>query len=600
MPLKKYVIYSTMLISMIVVGIYLNRDSQPPNVRGFLSDPFLQLPEKESVRVVWFTDFKGSRHQVVFGPNLKQIAQAKTFKLSRLRAEGAEGINPRSVWRHEAVVAGLPAGKQTPYHVISEAADGEYFQSDTFSLQPLPQPGQALKILLTSDHQQKLMTPANLQKVVETVGRVDAVFFAGDSANIPDNAAEWFDDPSGLGFFAALQGRTRVYNPEHPYQGGQILQYAPIFPVVGHHDVMGRFDGNTADFDRSQPRWYAALRYDERESALESENNPKDRQDWIQDRSFNTITYEEIFSLPQESSGGELYYDLRYGDIYLAGLFITRPLRRSNIDSIFGGKFHENLPHDPQTWLFGEFLFEDFGPGSRQYQWFQQAILHQKCTGAKYRVFMSHQTSRGAGENTLPLLSQPLLSIEHKDPKHGTLIDFFELPPTPEQWRQKIRPLLKKAVKVRYDYPRQRDQWRLAMEPLLAQAGFDLVLQGHSHLWFRMQSKDGPMYLESSNVGNSYGAYLRGYQARKGLPPYDPNFWDPANFAAYDDPYGQPLTRPNLFAPMSYRNRPLPTVDSNLLTVFSILDSEKGTVASYVFDTTRPDDPAVKFDEFEL
>jgi len=43
-----------------------------------------------------------------------------------------------------------------------------------------------LKILLTSDHQLKPMTAANLQKVVETVERVDAVFFVGDLVNVPD------------------------------------------------------------------------------------------------------------------------------------------------------------------------------------------------------------------------------------------------------------------------------------------------------------------------------------------------------------------------------------------------------------------------------
>ena len=56
------------------------------------------------------------------------------------------------------------------------------------------------------------MTPANLQKVVETVGRVDAVFFAGDLVNIPDRASEWFDDARGLAFFPWLTG-------PHPLRG---------------------------------------------------------------------------------------------------------------------------------------------------------------------------------------------------------------------------------------------------------------------------------------------------------------------------------------------------------------------------------------------
>ncbi len=32
-----------------------------------LTDPFLQLPTENSVRIVWFTDFIGVEHQVIYG-----------------------------------------------------------------------------------------------------------------------------------------------------------------------------------------------------------------------------------------------------------------------------------------------------------------------------------------------------------------------------------------------------------------------------------------------------------------------------------------------------------------------------------------------------
>jgi hypothetical protein len=35
-----------------------------------LSEPFLQLPTQTSVRVVWFTDFAGSRHTVAYGSRI--------------------------------------------------------------------------------------------------------------------------------------------------------------------------------------------------------------------------------------------------------------------------------------------------------------------------------------------------------------------------------------------------------------------------------------------------------------------------------------------------------------------------------------------------
>ena len=85
-------------------------------------------------------------------------------------------------------------GVRIPYRVTSERKDGASVSSKIFTLSPTPAAGIALKILLTSDHQLMPMTAANLQKVAETIGRVDAVFMAGDLINIPDRASEWFDD----------------------------------------------------------------------------------------------------------------------------------------------------------------------------------------------------------------------------------------------------------------------------------------------------------------------------------------------------------------------------------------------------------------------
>jgi len=53
------------------------------------------------------------------------------------------------------------------------------------------------------------MTAANLQKVVETVERVDAVFFVGDLVNVPDRASEWFDDKRGV-LFSVSSGSCQL------------------------------------------------------------------------------------------------------------------------------------------------------------------------------------------------------------------------------------------------------------------------------------------------------------------------------------------------------------------------------------------------------
>lgn len=178
---------------------------------SLLSDPFLQLPTENSIRVVWFTDFEGSKHQVVSGQNLELVSKATTTKLSRVREDKNSKVTPaftetteRDIWRHEAEVTGLTPGKRVPYQVIS-FQENEEVKSDIFNLTANPSPGTPLKILLTSDHQLMPMTTANLQKVVETIGQVDAVFFAGDLVNIPDRASEWFDDNRGGAFFPVFK-----------------------------------------------------------------------------------------------------------------------------------------------------------------------------------------------------------------------------------------------------------------------------------------------------------------------------------------------------------------------------------------------------------
>ena len=249
-PMKFTIIFVVVLCLSI---IYSERVS-PSSVNmatassALLSDPFLQSPTSDSVRVVWFTEFPSDRSYVKYGRQLEKETDATTTKLSRVREDqnslvGQEYTQPtvRDIWRHEAIVTGLTPNQRVPYQVVSVQGQ-EVISSKQFTLASNPTPDKPLKILLTSDHQLKPMTSANLQKVVETVGRVDAVFFAGDLVNIPDRASEWFDDSRGGAFFPGLQGRANYQLGDTVYHGGEIIQYAPLFTALGNHEVMGRFD----------------------------------------------------------------------------------------------------------------------------------------------------------------------------------------------------------------------------------------------------------------------------------------------------------------------------------------------------------------------
>jgi hypothetical protein len=536
------------------------------NKEQLLTEPFLQLPTETSIQVIWFTEFFGTGHQVRYGEKLEKMAPARTSKLTRVREdaqsrtlEAYQSLTDREIWRHQAEITDLNPGERIPYQVTS-FQENKAIRSDIYTLTPRPKKGTNLKILLTSDHQLMPMTAANLQKVIETIGQVDAVFLAGDLVNIPDRASEWFDDSRGGAFFPCLQGRANYTLTKNGiqtiYKGGEIIQNAPLFPAIGNHEVMGRFSTSrdlNEQFKDAIPQFIAKQLAED--TAAISEN-------WLKNNAFNTETYEEIFSLPQNK-----YYSLTFGDIRLVVLYVTNIWRNPNLEPSARGRYYENQRDldSPSRWGYGQHIFETIAQDSPQYQWLEKELNSREFQEAKYKVVMFHHPPHTLGGNIVPPYTDPVPTIE--------------------------RDATGKVRSVRYDYPQENDYIIRDLIPLLESAKVNLVFYGHSHLWNRFLSPKGMNFLESSNVGNSYGAHLGD---KKRPVPLD------RNYAAIGNPNGLPAIIPNIAPLVDLVNQPLPYIASNDLTVFSILDTEKGTVSSYRFDTRYPDSEVIKFDEFDL
>ena len=612
----------TLLISGIVLGLVAlivvtlePRFSAPQDLEkdtmasGFLTDPFLQYPTETSVRVVWFTEFEGRDHTVIYATqpnqsletgNIRQVF-ATTSALTRVREDQNsqlpgdktyEAPTLRPIWRHEAEVTDLVPGQRVAYQVKSQQEDGTILTSDTFSLTSSPPPGQSLKILLTSDHQQMPMTAANLQKVEETVGIVDAVFIAGDLVNIPDRASEWFDDALGAAFFPALQGRANYALEKGGlttrYQGGQLIQNAPLFPAVGNHEVMGRFsevEPLNDQFNDPVPRSAAIKLYQTNPEIFNPTGDPSQRRRWIIDRSYNIDTYEEIFSLPksqvpnpEQAEETSRYYGTTFGDIRLVSLFVTNIWRRPAIGENVRGRYRERKADlgNPAAWGYGQHIFEPINQGSLQYQWLQQELNSEAFKQAKYQVVMFHHPPHSLGDNVVPPFTDPVPIYDRND--DGTL------------------------RAIRYEYPLRDDYIIRDLVPLLEDAGVDLVLYGHSHLWNRFVSPTGMHFLETSNVGNTYRAFWK--KDSRNTPPAEPtkdlDKYQQAYYLAQGDPNGlEPIT-PTIAPLEDEDGNALPYLASNDITAFSILDTGTGTVSSYYFDTREPNSTVVKFDEFTL
>ena len=376
---------------------------------SLLSDPFLQLPTKSTVNVVWFTEFLGDRHVVSYGAGLKDSAIANTAKLTRMREDRDSKIpNPpeksaRDIWRHEATIAGLTSDRRVPYRV-SSYRDKQVYQSDVFSLTALPNPESSLKILLTSDHQLMPMTAANLEQVVETVGRVDAVFLPGDLVNIPDRASEWFDDNRGGAFFPSLQGKASYELEQNgvvtTYSGGEIIQHAPLFTALGNHEVMGQVAGDRSlkeEFGQPIPR------------QIVRQNNANASSIEIKNNSFNTDSYEEIFTLPQSKSAGKKYYATTFGDIRLISLYVTNIWRTPSLEADARGRYKESDRelNNPEEWGYGQHIFEPIAKGSPQYEWLEQELQSEAYQQAKYKIVMFHHPPHTLGGNIVPPYTDP-------------------------------------------------------------------------------------------------------------------------------------------------------------------------------------------------
>jgi hypothetical protein len=561
-----------------------------------LTDPFLQLPTESSVRVVWFTEFEGNRHRVEYGENFEQTAIATTIKLSQVREDQKSRVGEqtedgqiysspvvRDIWRHEAEITGLTAGVRLPYRVKSTAGI-QTTSSDEFTLAAKPQAGTPLKILLTSDHQLMPLTPTNLQKVVETIGRVDAVFLAGDLVNIPDRASEWFDDNRGGAFFPSLQGRASrevdLDGLQFASEGGAILQHAPLFAAIGNHEVMGRFSMErdlNEQFNDPYPQSAAERLYAQVNAQVDAlnanQNNllvseSQQARQWLKDNTFNIDTYQEIFTLPESQSGGEKYYAVSFGDVRLVVLYVTNIWRTPSLEPDARGRYQERQKDldNMAQWGFGQHIFEAIAPGSPQYTWLESELSSPEFQQARYKMVMFHHPPHSLGDNVVPAYTDPVQRIE--------------------------RDVNGNILAVRYEYPKGADYLIQDVMPLLEQAGVQLVYYGHSHLWNRFVSASGMNFLESSNVGNTYGAYQteqravpKGYQEE---------------YAATGDPNNLQPVIPTIAPLLSDNGQPLPYVASNNITAFSILDTATGMVESYRFDAKQPDQGVVKFDQFSL
>ena len=547
-----------------------------------LTDPYLQQPTDNTVLVEWYTEYEGEDNYVLLyedGPDNEpsRTIYASTVKLSHIRGGKKEkdcddASIKADIYKHKALIDNLPPyhGKDSeriPYKVVSDKA-----QSDIYTLSALPQPGTDLKILLTSDLQIKDMCAANFEMVKRQIGQIDAVFINGDCTDVADRAYDWFYSDNA--FFKVLQGRGNHETAGHIYKGGAIIQSAPVYTSVGNHDVMGLYnesDPLSFQFNNPMPVFYAEEKYEQL-----TDKEGVDKESFIKDNSFNTATYQEIFDLPLNNKAKENYYALTIGDISMIVLDTSRVWRQPMLG--INGKYTEFPGAPKELYGYGDFIFEDISEGSDQLSFLRRELKKQDYRNAKYKLVMFHFQYHSLGCNQIPPYTDPVPS-EVIDP-------------------------VSRLKMVTYDYPISEDYIDKYVAPLLEENKVDLLYNAHSHVWNRFITDSGMNILESSNIGNTYNCFL-GDDKRSEYPSAfnegDPRAsisgsWNRENYVLSGDPYGLSPVSPNVTDLPDNK----PFLASNTVTAFSVLDTGKGTVDSYYYDTENPDKGVILFDSFKI
>jgi hypothetical protein len=508
-----------------------------------LAEPFLQFPDAHSVSVVWFTEFEarrsgvqvsheatsqienicGSHETWTFHPALSKRIAGLAEDAGSLVPKPPSRAKERVVWRHEARVP-LPTSHRPWRYRVSNSPKKKTRSpkvwSEVYEVMPFARRNGTVRLLLTSDHQLKANAPRCMEIVAaREMGRpttegeagLHGILFAGDLVNVPDRASEWFDASNGCGFFPGLQGTAEFPQGSGRRSGGALAQRLPLYPCVGNHEVMGAWAPGDAkiNFDGTVP---LSVRED----------------------GWNTRAYESIFSLPQQGSdsyAGGRSYAVTMGNCRVVTLFLTRVWRPEDVSAA------ERDPARPETWGHGRHLFDSLEPGGAQWQWLKAQLESPEWTRAPYRIVMLHHPVHSVGHDGVMAFCEPQATVE-RDEKGD-------------------------VTRVAYSYPDENDQLTTVLAPLLEAAGVSLVFYGHNHLYQHFKV-GGVHYLETSNVGNTYGIRENSGDNAWTTSPASPLLADATK------------------------------------TAYSVFDSADGSVTTWEFDATNLEDAGRLHDKFTV
>lgn len=325
----------------------------------------LTLDPDNEINICWLTSGSG-KGSIEIGETeaLGQAVQAHQYKVNGMRTSVSAGgyddeseKNPElDVYQQIATVKDLKPNT-TYYYKATTTVEGKTETTKTYNFKTAPEKDGDFTFALLSDLQLKKESPATVKQIGQS--KPDFIIYEGDMGNVPWKAGEWFDiencfikpEEDGKSWFEIMQQED---------DGAELLQYTPIFPVPGNHEV---------DDQRI---------YSDKEMAA--------KDDWS--LSIYMQLFRPLYPEQQYKKGGKHWYSVDYGNLHI-----------SNI-SCFRWQVWDGF--EAPGWK----MFDDISKDSAQVKWLENDLASTK---AKYKWINMHWHMLNRGDDGYYPVSEPVI-----------------------------------------------------------------------------------------------------------------------------------------------------------------------------------------------
>ncbi|NWF54955.1 MAG: metallophosphoesterase family protein [Syntrophaceae bacterium] len=291
------------------------------------TDPYLLTPKPmTSIFICWLTSESTVKSYVEFGREGQILLrkEASTHEIIGMKTVDSSGQYrlPLRVFQQIVHLDDLQPMTRYHYRAVSESRTRRQ-ETPVYGFRTAPPPGTPVKFILLSDLQLKPQSPATVRLAGQQ--GADFIVYNGDLVNDPIRAGEWFSLPG-----TPEVDERRWFNVMQQTGGGcRLLQYIPIFPCPGNHEIDDQRTMTHKNFARRE--------------------------------AMSLRIYMQLFRplYPDQEYGpnGRHWYSADYGDLHLISLSVFR---------WFAWPAHEKP---------GWFLFDDIGRRSPQYEWLREDLI---------------------------------------------------------------------------------------------------------------------------------------------------------------------------------------------------------------------------------